>query len=137
MVEKLSAYAALEYEDLAARKQWQERQKQRLKNNGVTDMVKELSGVKARNGKSAKALSDVIGYYRVNSGRMQYKTYLEKGYLTGSGAIEPARRNVIRQRMKLSGQRWSIPGLQRIANLRACKKGNQWNMLMRCIKNAA
>ena len=96
-IEKLSTYATLEYEDLAARKQWLERQKQRLKNNEVTDMVKELTGVKARNGKSAKALSDVIGYYRVNSSRMQYKTYLEKGYLTGSGAIEPAHRNVIRQ----------------------------------------
>lgn len=136
-VEKLSMYAALEYEDNTKRKQWLDRQKQRLKNNGVTDIINELSGREARNGKSAKALTDVIGYYRNNSGRMQYKTYLEKGYLIGSGAIESANRNVIQQRMKLSGQRWSIDGLQRIANLRACKKGNQWNTLMNCIKNAA
>ena len=103
----------------------------------VTDIINELSEQEAKNGKSAKALTDVTGYYRNNSGRMQYKTYMEKGCLMGSGAIESANRNVIQQRMKLSGQRRSIDGLQRIANLRACKKGNQWNTLMNCIKNAA
>ena len=57
--------------------------------------------------------------------------------LTEAEAIESAHRNVIQQRLKLSGQRWSMKGVQQIANLRACKKSNQWDNLISIIKNAA
>lgn len=49
---------------------------------------------------------------------MIYKTFKEKGYVIGSGPIEVAHRSVIQQRMKLSGQKWSIKGANAIANLR-------------------
>ena len=68
---------------------------------------------------------------------MQYRTYLEKRYLIGSGAIEAAHRNVIQQRLKRSGQRWSVKGAQQIANLRAFKKSNQWNAVIDLINAAA
>jgi hypothetical protein len=44
---------------------------------------------------------------------------------------------VIQQRLKLSGQRWSIEGAQKIANLRAYKKSNRWETLIQEIKKAA
>ena len=68
---------------------------------------------------------------------MQYKDYREKGYMIGSGAIEAAHRNVVQQRLKLSGQRWSIAGAHQIVNLRASKKSNQWNTVVQLIKSAA
>ena len=64
-------------------------------------------------------------------------TYRANGLLIGSGAIESAHRNVLQQRLKLSGQRWSIEGAQNIANLRAYNKGNQWGKVIDLIKNAA
>ena len=136
-VEKLGTYAAAEYADDKVRNRWLDKQKLRLKNNEVLDIINELSSHTARNNKAARLLMQVVGYYQSNAGRMQYKTYLEQGYLIGSGAIESAHRNVIQQRLKLSGQRWSVQGVQAMANLRACKKANQWKILIDCIKGAA
>lgn len=139
-VEKLGTYAALAYEDPHERRRWLELQQQRLKADGVLDVVGELKQRAARRGESGeegKALGDVIRYYESNLKRMLYGTFLQKGYLIGSGAIESAHRTVIQQRLKLSGQRWSIAGAQRIANLRACQKSNRWGDLIKKIKRAA
>ena len=67
---------------------------------------------------------------------MQYGSFLKKGYLIDFGTIESAHRNVIQQR-KLSGQRWSIDGAQRIANLSAHRKSNRWKNVIQHIKRAA
>jgi hypothetical protein len=136
-MEKLGTFAKTQYSDVGERMQWLEKQKEELKDNGVEKITDMLGKMKPVNKESAKAQQDVLQYYENNKGRMQYKTYLEQGYLIGSGAIEAAHRNVIQQRLKLSGQRWSIRGAQSIANLRAVKKSNQWHKLVDCIKAAA
>ena len=136
-VEKLGDYAILAYKDEEKRRQWLEKQKQRLKTDEVEKIVEELKNTSAKTSEEKKALNDVIRYYQSNINRMMYATFMRKGYLIGSGAIESAHRNVIQQRLKLSGQRWSIEGAQRIANLRAYKKSNRWNEVIQQIKNAA
>jgi hypothetical protein len=135
--EKIGDYAAIQYSDPDERKMWLETQKGRLLNNEVAGVIQTLKTEKGRNNKANEARKDAIGYYENNRNRMQYKTYLDKGYLIGSGPIESAHRNVIQQRLKLSGQRWSIKGAQQIANLRACRKSNQWNVVINLIKAAA
>jgi hypothetical protein len=40
---------------------------------------------------------------------MDYRRYRHNGWLIGSGPIEAAHRTVVQQRLKLSGQRWTIP----------------------------
>ena len=79
----------------------------------------------------------MVRYYESNQNRMHYDMYLQKGYMIGSGAIEAAHKNVVQQRLKLSGQRRSKEGAQQIVNLRACKKSNQWNNVVQLIKTAA
>jgi hypothetical protein len=136
-VEKLAFYASLQYNDKEERKKWMEIQKQQLLNNKVKTVINQLLKATAISKEADKALTDVIRYYQNNIMRMQYKTYLEKGYLIGSGAIESAHRNVVQQRLKLSGQRWSMKGAQQIVNLRAYKKSNRWSDLVNIIKMAA
>jgi hypothetical protein len=136
-VEKLGGYAALQYADGAQRTKWMEQQQQRLRNNEADKIIAELQISNTNNKETEKARTEVIRYYENNLGRMQYRTYLEKGYLIGSGAIEAAHRNVIQQRLKLSGQRWSVKGAQQIANLRASKKSNQWKAVINLINAAA
>lgn len=136
-VEKIGTYAAIQYSEAKERTQWLDQQKIRLRNNEADKIIEELKSTIAKNKDSDKARADAIRYYENNLTRMQYKTYLEKGYLIGSGAIESAHRNVIQQRLKLSGQRWSIKGAQEIANLRACNKSNLWGNLIGIIKKAA
>jgi len=139
-VEKLGAYAALVYKDAGERRRWLDLQKQRLKTDEVEKIVEELKETATKTTEpteSDKALKDVIRYYENNIERMKYGSFLKKGYLIGSGAIEAAHRNVIQQRLKLSGQRWSIEGAQRIANLRAYRKSNRWENVVEQIKMAA
>ena len=136
-VEKIGTYAAIQYSETQERAQWLDQQKIRLRNNEADKIIEELKSTIAKNKDSDKARTDAIRYYENNLTRMQYRTYLEKEYLIGSGAIESAHRNVIQQRLKLSGQRWSIKGAQEIANLRACNKSNLWRNLIGIIKKAA
>ena len=135
--EKLGSYAVLQYPDRAERDKWMEQQQQRLRNNEVDQILAALQISNTNHKETEKARTELIRYYENNLGRMQYKTYLDKGYLIGSGAIEAAHRNVVQQRLKLSGQRWSVKGAQQIANLRASKKSNQWNIVINLINAAA
>ncbi|MFT7234128.1 MAG: hypothetical protein ACI8TA_003357, partial [Cyclobacteriaceae bacterium] len=38
--------------------------------------------------------------------------------------------HVIQQRMKLSGQRWTIQGAQQVANLRVTNKSGNWQQIV-------
>ncbi|MCP4551616.1 MAG: hypothetical protein GY834_06155, partial [Bacteroidetes bacterium] len=53
------------------------------------------------------------------------------------GAVESAHRNVLQQRMKLSGQRWTKTGFQQIANLRAIYKSDKWHRIREITKKVA
>jgi hypothetical protein len=136
-IEKLNVYATLAYKDPVERKQWLEKQKERLKEDKIENLIKDLKNIIATTSEMDKALKDVIRYYQNNIKRMKYGTFLKKGYLIGSGAIESAHRNLIQQRLKRSGQRWSIEGAQNIANIRAYRKSNRWDTIIKQIKNAA
>ena len=72
-------------------------------------------------------LRQLTGYYKKHEKRMQYHTFKEKGLQIGSGAIESAHKDVLQERLKLSGQRWAKEGLQQIAQLRAAYKSGKWN----------
>jgi hypothetical protein len=136
-VEKLSTYATLAYKNAQERRLWLDKRKQLLKEDAVEKIIEELKTATTETAEANNALKDVVRYYENNINRMKYGTFIKKGYLIGSGAIEAAHRNVIQQRLKLSGQRWSIDGAQRIANLRAYRKSNRWENIVQEIKRAA
>ena len=79
----------------------------------------------------------LINYYQKNRRRMRYSAYIKKGLLIGSGAIESAHRNVLQQRMKLSGQHWTKKGFQQISNIRVVYKSNNSNRIRQLVKYAA
>lgn len=59
---------------------------------------------------------------------MDYPTYVAKGWLIGSGAVESACKTVVGQRLKLAGMRWREAGTDGICQLRALFKSEpgQW-----------
>ena len=136
-VEKLGVYAGFQYSDENQRHQWIESQKQVLLQGGVEQLLSELKATETTGKQARKAKADVVRYYERNKSRMQYHRYREEGLLIGSGAIEAAHRNLVQQRLKLSGQRWSKEGAQQIVNLRACKQSKQWDNLVQLVKTAA
>lgn len=75
----------------------------------------------------------LLGYLRNNQHRMDYPTYIQRGWQIGSGKVESACKTVVGQRLKESGMRWREPGTNNLAHLRALYKSepvlwnNYWN----------
>lgn len=136
-VEKLSDYVKEQIPDAEKRKQWMDKQEKLLLDNGASTVLKAIGQQQGRTEAAEKQRKAAISYYENNLKRMQYKTYRELGYMIGSGPIESAHRDVVQQRLKLSGQRWTIKGAQRIVNLRAYQKSSRWDEVVEIIKMAA
>ena len=70
----------------------------------------------------------VLVYVENQVHRMDYPTYRAKGWLIGSGPVEAACKQLVNQRLKGSGMRWSESGADAVCHLRALfrsEKG-QW-----------
>jgi hypothetical protein len=51
---------------------------------------------------------------------------LERGYPIGSGVIEGACRNLINDRLELTGMRWTVQGAESIIRLRTVYINKDW-----------
>ncbi|MGB6066275.1 MAG: ISKra4 family transposase [Desulfomonilaceae bacterium] len=71
-------------------------------------------------------LNKVIGYLERNKKHMRYDVCLEKGYPIGSGVIEGACRNLINDRLELTGMRWILQGAESVIRLRAVFINKDW-----------
>ena len=136
-VEKIEEVARHQFKDAAKKADWLGIQKSLLLNDEVYQVIDNLRSLRSNNDAVKNAKQVAINYYEEHEDRMMYKTYREKGLLIGSGPIEAAHRNVIQQRAKLSGQKWSIKGAQAIINLRCYNKSNAWGIIDNIIKLAA
>lgn len=135
--EHLCQFAQAVIADESQRTLWVKQQSDRLLDDGVEKVIAEVKNMKIKTYVGRRIKKSFIAYYQANSCRMLYKTYRQAGLLIGSGAMEAAHRHVIQHRMKLSGQRWSIKGAQKMANLRVTFKSNQWNHIVQLTKKAA
>jgi hypothetical protein len=71
----------------------------------------------------------VLEYIRKNLHRMDYPTYLRRGWQIATGAVESACKTVINQRLCLGGMRWGEEGSDAVAHLRALYRSDpdQWD----------
>lgn len=82
----------------------------------------ELSGARKH------CLEQVIGYLERNRKHMRYEICLAKGYPIGSGVIEGACRNLINDRLELTGMSWTLQGAESIMRLRAVHINKDWDV---------
>jgi hypothetical protein len=73
------------------------------------------------------SLEQVIGYLERNRKHMRYEICLKKGYPIGSGVIEGACRNLINDRLELTGMSWTIKGAESVMRLRAVHINKDWD----------
>ncbi len=124
-------FARVAMADPLHQKSWTDAIKHMLLDNRIEEVLRHFQLVKLNvEGEALLMLERLIRYYQRNCHRMYYGFYREKKLMIGSGAIESAHREVIQQRLKRSGQRWSKPGAQQIAQLRVVKKSNQWQKII-------
>lgn len=135
--EKLVLFAKHQFINDEKRESWLKEQKEKLLNNQLEEVIATLKACRSRNEEAAQSKQKAMDYYIEHEDRMQYKTYIENGLMIGSGPIEAAHRSVIQQRLKLSGQKWTIKGAQAIANLRCYKQSGSWTTIKQLIAAAA
>jgi len=89
---------------------------------GLKQMQTKLPLTKTRRSQ----LNTVIAYLENNRDLMQYDYYLACGYPIGSGVAEGACRHVVKDRMELTGMRWTVEGAQAMLDLRAVHLNGDW-----------
>jgi hypothetical protein len=135
-LEKLSNCGKLIFPNPLDFKKWLDRQKDRLFLDQVNEIIVELGQyvASATNVSKANEIQKTLNYIQKHEQRMLYKTFIDKGFLIGSGPIESAHRVVLQKRLKQSGQRWSKDGAQNIINLRVVSQANQWHKVVDIVK---
>ena len=98
-----------------------------LLNSKITKVIKDLKRINNLN--NQKQLSDTkqkqvekaITYFTNHQHKMDYKTFIQKGYPVSSALVEAACGHLVKERMEQSGMRWSSQGAQNIMDIRALK----------------
>lgn len=133
--EKLCDFAKVAIPEEHLRSRWISIQIDLILEDGIDIVLDNIQQQPTEGIKAAQSKRSLLTYFDNNRNRMQYKSYQNRGYLIGSGAIESAHRTIIQARMKRSGQRWSIRGAQNILNLRTLNKSGNWNIVKNIIAN--
>lgn len=72
------------------------------------------------------SLKKVICYLDHGKEYMQYHIYLARGLPIGSGVVEGACRNLVKDRMEQTGMRWSIEGAESVLQMRSVDVNGKW-----------
>ncbi len=124
--------------DESARKGWLDPWCHRLKHEGGAAVLEALRALipDGREG-VRKVHGEVVGYFANQVHRMDYPTYLAKGWAIGSGPIESACKTVIGKRMKGGGMRWGEDGADEMCHLRAlfASGEKQWDAYWHPLRN--
>ena len=133
--EHLLEFAKLLHRDAEARQQQMQAWCQKLKHEGGQSLLDELEAhdMTRASPEALEAHRQLLGYIRNNQHRMDYRTYISRGWQIGSGMVEAACKTVVCQRLKESGMRWREHGTTALSQLRALYKSepklwkNYWN----------
>jgi hypothetical protein len=134
--EKICQWATIIFKDKEELDTWCQQAKELLLNDEIKEVIIQIQNIDCQGDRLEKK-NALLTYLDNNLHRMTYKTFSDKGYLIGSGAIESAQRTVVQQRLKLSGQRWTLNGAQQVLNLRTKNLSNQWDEVIQLVRMAA
>jgi Uncharacterised protein family (UPF0236) len=118
-------------QDETSQKTWVSVQQKRLKASKWKEMLETLDLFEKPEPTLKAAIHDLKRYTRNNSTRIDYKHYLEQGYMIGSGVVESSNRRIVTQRLKGSGMYWSKEGANAIMALRSTylSSSDRWKHL--------
>lgn len=100
--------------------------KERLLEEGVPPVLAALSQLQPPGADAAEAVRKATAYFTEHAARMDYPTFIARQLPIGSGVVESANKTLIMAREKGAGMRWSGPGAQAVASLRALQRSGRW-----------
>lgn len=119
VLEYLWALARARFAAAGAAKAWVDRQKKRLLQNEVKQVIAAVAAWEPVGEEAAELKRTTEQYLRGQAHRMQYQSYLEQGFHLGSGVAEAGCKRVVQARLKGAGMRWSETGAEAMLHLRA------------------
>jgi hypothetical protein len=93
----------------------------------VIQRLEETASKLRQGSQAAKTLRRVAAYFRRNLPYMDYARYLQHGWPIGTGVIEGTCRHLVKDRMELSGMRWTMSGAEAILALRSVNENGDWD----------
>lgn len=119
---------ALHGEGTAEAGAWAKRWCHVVYEQGPATLLTELSRLQDQGLTPAvhRVVKNLLDYVRQHKHRMDYPRFRSLGLPIASGAIESANRQVVGDRCKRSGMRWTREGLQRLLSLRAAYLSGNW-----------
>jgi len=103
----------------------------------IQEVIARIRALGIGSASGDERLQTQAGYFLKHAHRMQYQTFVEKGYQIGSGIIEAACKQVVSERCKHAGMRWSRNGINAILFWRCLLKNGTWDAFWRKHANAA
>jgi hypothetical protein len=98
--------------------EWMRVQKERLLSDRIAQVIAEVRAWSVEKVADQELQRRLVGYLSKHQSRMRYQTFRAAGYHIGSGVAESGCKNVVQQRMKGPGMRWSQKGAE--AQLQLC-----------------
>jgi len=108
---------------------WLREQKQRMKENQVSDVLEALHPQREPDSVSDKdaPVRQCYRYITNRPGQFKYKDALEADLPIGSGEVESAHRYVTQERLKIAGAWWKEENAQNMLALRILRANNNWD----------
>ena len=108
---------------------WVEDQLLDILSSRADDVIQRLedkaSGL-PKSSQAGKTLRQVANYLRRNRAYLDYAEYLRRGWPIGTGVIEGVCRHLVKDRMELSGMRWTVAGADSLLAVRAVNENGDW-----------
>jgi hypothetical protein len=114
------------YPDAATCAAWVEPLKDALYVVGAPAVIAALDAAQPSTLEAADLLRTTRAYFAEHAARMAYPQFVAQHWPIGSGAIESLCKNLVAQRAKGAGMRWTAAGVQAIVSLRAVHRSGQW-----------
>jgi hypothetical protein len=89
--------------------------------------LRETARTLRKSSQAHRVLARVADYLDRNRAYMDYATYLNRGWPIATGVIEGVCRHLVKDRMELSGMRWTVAGAEAVLALRAVHENGDWD----------
>lgn len=93
----------------------------------VARSMRRLATMRGLSKKKREAVDKCATYLQNNTPYLRYDEYLAAGYPIATGVIEGACRHLIKDRMDLTGARWSLKGAEAVLKLRSLRSSGDFN----------
>jgi hypothetical protein len=110
---------------------WAETCKRDLLTTGASSILAALAALALEAETAAEEVRKAHAYFTTHAARMDYPAFMAQQLPIGSGAVESACKTLIEAREKGAGMRWSRPGAQQVASLRAVHRSGRWEEFWR------